>query len=392
MSRPLHLLTVWNPSYTSDSMHGHIKIVLKLAEKSRKSETRDDDVYVWWGKILSRSRDQKKLSHIDEILAIQNQIQEGTETHLYLTDYRSLYVAWLGGITTRNVHEDEGEQSHVPAYYREEDFSFDCWFRLKDIRRIVADDTLEVIEMLKELKNTQFDDKPVSLYGGMINTPLIVAREREQLWFASREYLTGGAFWAEYDADRSGPTGRLAQDLRDNLFGRRNWAALEVTSRNFFATAEAVYRSARETTHFDFSPAVVEYCKAVEVELNTLFLSSFREKLSHLPPKDTVTTIHQTMEINLVDCIDHFTVGAIIAFLKRDARFKSCVKLALPNDQGWLLGRLPGELLALRDLRNRAAHEAKLNREEVEEVRNHLLGIGCKGLMSEIVEIKMKTL
>ena len=39
------------------------------------------------------------MPHADDILAIQDQIEGGVETHLYLTDYRSLYMAELDEIT-----------------------------------------------------------------------------------------------------------------------------------------------------------------------------------------------------------------------------------------------------------------------------------------------------
>ena len=39
----------------------------------------------------------------------------------------------------------------------------DFWFRLWDIRRLVAGDTAAVIEELKRLRNTRYHDRPVSL-------------------------------------------------------------------------------------------------------------------------------------------------------------------------------------------------------------------------------------
>lgn len=33
------------------------------------------------------------------------------------------------------------DDDHVPTFYRDADLSCDCWFRLFDIRRVVADDT-----------------------------------------------------------------------------------------------------------------------------------------------------------------------------------------------------------------------------------------------------------
>src|SRR3972149_5108852 len=88
-----------------------------------------DEVYVWWGKIRSKNRDGR-LKHHDQVTALDAQAQAGTETHLYLTDYRSLYVAEVGEVTDEDVREDEGEARHAAF-----------WFRLFDIRRLVGDGT-----------------------------------------------------------------------------------------------------------------------------------------------------------------------------------------------------------------------------------------------------------
>jgi hypothetical protein len=98
MTRPLHLFTVWNPSYSDDALDTHLAILLDWARKRRIGEAKPEDVYVWWGKIRSKNRDGA-LPHHKDVLAIDAQCDAQVETHLYLTDYRSLYVAEIGEIT-----------------------------------------------------------------------------------------------------------------------------------------------------------------------------------------------------------------------------------------------------------------------------------------------------
>jgi hypothetical protein len=94
------------------------------------------------------------------------------EIHLYLTDYRSLYVGHIDEITREPVTTTDPE--HVPHYYIDGAFYCDFWFRVQDLRRIVSDDLLAVIQELKQLENVLYFNKPVSLYGGMVNLPLVV--------------------------------------------------------------------------------------------------------------------------------------------------------------------------------------------------------------------------
>jgi hypothetical protein len=94
---PRHLLTVWNPSYADSIMDAHLEVLLGWAERHREGKAEPEERYVWWAKLRSPNR-QQPLPHTSEILAIQEAIERGEETHLYLTDYRSLYVGHLGSV------------------------------------------------------------------------------------------------------------------------------------------------------------------------------------------------------------------------------------------------------------------------------------------------------
>ena len=87
MTAPTHLLTVWNPSYVDDAMDAHLRVLLRWAERRDRGEAAPDDVYVWWAKLRSPRR-EGDLPHVDDVLALNEQITADVETHLYLTDYR----------------------------------------------------------------------------------------------------------------------------------------------------------------------------------------------------------------------------------------------------------------------------------------------------------------
>jgi hypothetical protein len=156
--------------------------------------------------------------------------------------------------TTDDVREDL--DAPVPAYYAGQ--YCDCWFGLGDIRRLVEDDTLQVIAELKKLRNVHYNDRPVSLYGGMVDLPLVVTRPDGARFFdrREREELLDGKFWAEIDAGQSG-IGAIERDLRENLLGEAVWSALEPSARTFLASAEHLLRSNRQAPGFDFSAVVL---------------------------------------------------------------------------------------------------------------------------------------
>jgi len=243
---PRHLLTVWNPSYADDAMDEHVPVFLDWARRYSTGEAEADEVHVWWAKLRSPNR-VGPLEHAPDVLALQEQISTGIETHVYLTDYRSLYVAHLEEITDDDVPgEYPDERENMPAYY--EGKPADFWFRLADIRRLVANEAPAVIAELRKLRNVRYHDRPVSLYGGIVDLPLVVRAEEEPAWFADTATVLDGRLWVEYEAQYRGETERIAQKLRDNLLGAAVWSRLEATTRSFLASAEAVFRARRSST------------------------------------------------------------------------------------------------------------------------------------------------
>ena len=382
-----HLLSVWNPSYADDAMDRHLEVLLRWAAARHDGRADDDDIYVWWAKLRSSNR-QAPLPHATDVLDLAPQIDGGIETHLYLTDYSSLYVAQLVEVTGEDVlGEYPDERDHMPAYYEEHDADF--WFRIWDIRRLVAKDPPATIEELKRLRNTRYHDRPVSLYGGIVDLPLIVTREDGASWFADIGALTEGRRWAERDAELKGETERLSAELRDNLLGQEIWDALESSSRTFLTTAEAVFRARRGDPGFDFSGSAVEVTKAVETELNALVFPALRRMLAKAPPAQREVRTGEGL-LDLGGRVSHQSLGTIRKLLDDDTT-RQPLRTALPHDWRWLEGELPAQLEPVRDLRNPAAHDRAVTREEMGRLRQSVLGIGCEGLLVRIVRAKLRS-
>ena len=194
-----HLVSVWNPAYAGDAMEATLEMLLGAVRAYRSGSIAEEDVYVWWGKVRSPNRLQQ-LEHLPEILSLDEELRGESgpdrEVHLYLTDYRSLYVGHVAEVTADDVRDDEDEHDHVPPFYTDRRLSCDCWFRLFDVRRVVADDTPGVVDELRKLANLRYHGHPVSIYGGMVELPLIVSRADGARWFEAdvRERLIEGRF------------------------------------------------------------------------------------------------------------------------------------------------------------------------------------------------------
>ncbi len=233
---PRHLVTVWNPAYAADAMEAHQRILRAAAEACREKKCDEDDVYVWWAKLRSSNRLQP-LPHLDEILAIgaeQCGDEPDAETHLYLTDYRTLYVAHVAEITADDPRKDPAERARIPAYYLADGIFADFWFRLWDIRRLVQDDTESVIHDLQQLRNVRYEDKPVSIYGGMVELPLIVTEPEPVQYFdeATRAQVTGGRTGWSSRRGRRAAAGSRATSGRTSSATRRGTGSTPPRARS----------------------------------------------------------------------------------------------------------------------------------------------------------------
>lgn len=378
-----HLLAVWNPSYASDAMDATLDLLRAAAAEHRSGIRDEENVFVWWGKVRSSNR-QQALPHLESVLALDGQLRgnEGpsVEMHLYLTDYRSLYVAHIGEITRDDPSSDGAR--HLPAYYETHHLACDCWFQLWDIRRVVTDDMLGVIEELKKLRNTRYHDRPVSIYGGMVELPLIVTRNDGARYFDAdvRDQLTDGRFWVEFDADRVG-LGRMERELRDNLIGENAWGGLDPVARGFVATAERIFRDHRDEPGFDLGPVIVNLAKAFEVQVNLLL----RQALASVPDQQRLANVDgQTVDVARGTL---WTLGQLASIISEEHAINSAVRRTLRHGD-WFAASLPPVLRQLAELRNSAAHSGRASRDVVTRLRNQVVGVGTGGSLVELGKVR----
>lgn len=377
-----HLVAVWNPSYAANAMDEHLRVLRDWARRcAERRGVTDDDVYVWWGKVKSSNR-QQPLSHRPDVLAVGDQLEDG-ETQLYLTDYRSLYVGELFEVTGDDLSNSERE--HAPAYYRDDDLHCDFWFKLGDIRRLVVDDTLGVVEELKKLRNVHYNDRPVSIYGGMVNLPLVVTRPDGAEFFDpdERETLAGDRLWAEFDAELGSGIARTERDLRENRFGEKLWHSLEPAARVFVATGEKLYRDHRDDPAFDFAPVLTSFAKAMEVQGNAVL----GRALAKAPKAARLANLNG----RTVDLTEHrsLSLGELAHVMRGARELNEVLGRAIENAR-WTCDSFPAVAAALADARNPRAHTAVVDRATATHWRNRLVGVGCEGDLVSLAKARLK--
>lgn len=379
-----HLVAVWNPSYAKDAMEEHLAVLLHHATRVREERRPDDEAYVWWGRVQSVNR-RDPLAHVADIRAIDERLTEedAPETHVYLTDYQSLYVADLAEIRFGDL--PASEMAHVPRYYATDRLSCDFWLKLWDIRRLVTNDNLGTIEELKRLHNVHYHDRPVSLYGGMVNLPLVVTRPDEARFFDpdERDVATTSALWAEFDAEMGASLASVERAIRDDMIGDAAWVAFDPVVRNFVATGEKVYRDRRADPSFDFAPVLASFSKAIEVQLNGVL----RRVLPKVPARPRRLNMDGTT-LDLMEC-GSFMLRDLVRVLNDDEERVAALSALLVNGP-WLTGQFAAVLDEFRGIRNDGMHERRIDRRTATFWRNQLLGVGCVGHLVELAKVRMR--
>ena len=283
-------------------------------------------------------------------------------------------MAEVAAISAENP--DVNDLIHTPAYYVRNQLTCDCWFMLVDIRRLVADDLMGVIDQLKLLTNLRYHDQPVSLYGGMVELPLLVTRADERTFFSAdeRTALTGGVNWVEFDAETGG-LGAMERDLRENLFGGPVWSAFDPSTRTFLATAEKVFRDHRNDPGFDFAAVVTNLAKAVEVETNR----ALRTDLTGAPPG--VRFYNKDGQSVDLARHGHLSLNDLARAIGDDRGRMDTLRKKRGN---WFAEQLPPMLDALRAARNPGAHSAAVSREVATVWRNRICGVGEPGVAAQL--------
>ena len=379
-----HLVAVWNPSYARNAMEEHLAVLLRHASELEQGKSRDEDVYVWWGRVHSLNR-RSDLPHVDDIRAIESTLasEDPPETNLYLTDYQSLYVADLAEIRFGRL--PDAERSHVPAYYAADHLECDFWFKLWDIRRLVTDDILGTIEELKRLNNVHYHNRPVSLYGGMVELPLIVTRQDGASFFDEdeRDNFTSASLWAEFDAQMGSGIVAVERALRDDLLGDSAWSALDPTVRTFIATGENVFREHRFDPAFDFSSVLGSFSKAIEVQLAIVLRHGFLRL--------TGSQRFLNIDATSVDLAERrgLTLYQLVQVLAGDKGRSDALTAMLVNGN-WLTGQFAAVIDEFRNVRNQGTHLRRIDRKTAGFWRNQLLGVGSVGHFVELAKVKLR--
>jgi hypothetical protein len=173
----------------------------------------------------------------------------------------------------------------------------------------------------------------------------------------------------------------LERELRENLLGDVVWRAFQPEVRTFVAAAERDFRTYRGDAAYDFTPVVVNFGKALEVQCNAIL----RRALARTPMKARLVRF----EGGTVDVLSRGPLS--LRQLARALGGEPALVAALGptlTDSRWFTGQLPSILDAFADIRNPAAHSTRVDRIVATDWRDRLLGVGCEGVLVQLAKVR----
>jgi hypothetical protein len=83
-----------------------------------------------------------------------------------------------------------------------------------------------------------------------------------------------------------------------------------------------------------------------------------------------------------------YSLGTLALIIEGMDTINSHLKRQSSSAGEWFTASLPAILKDLADIRNRAAHSSALDRDTVQTLRNHYLGLGCEGDFIKLAKVR----
>ncbi len=339
-----HLLILYNPYYQQDVIQQHLSV---LQENSQ----------VGFGKIRSKLNDQEKHHSLEEIYKATS---EKNFLQLFLTDYANLFVAKVIKVSK------DIDESLIPSYYKEKKLEVEDFF---------------IISLLRDQFLANFiepNNHTYAIYGNNYVYPLPVRLKEERSYFLgdekhylsvykSKEYLT------------------MQENFMRFVFGKRLFYLLHPSSINNIIHAELELLQSENDLLNDFTSIIVKYSKTLEYEIYLFAKKVLLKACEKDPSLYDLTYKVQGKSLILEDFFTQKPNLGSVKFLLRHEKVQYHLEENLNRFINYPFSK---SLSLIQDICNEAVHKKAPGLNEVEKLRNEILGIEGASLLKGILTHK----
>lgn len=361
-----NLVILYNPYYQSDVIEQHLKILI-------------DKEQVAFGKVRSKI---KNIEHEfqEQLENIYTQIDNLNHLQLFLTDYANLFVAKVEKVTTEEMNDI------APNYYQEKGLEVEQWYIITDIRELVRNDFEKIRDnYLVNFTTPNFHDHTYAVYGNNYIYPLVIEMKK------SIDYFDDSTVKHYANVYKSKEYLDIKNALLKFSFGKKYINYMHPNSVDNIISAEIEYQSNKDNPLYDLSSVVVKYSKTIEQELY-LFFKVLINFLSKKNPS-ILNTEYQVQNFNytLHDIFTHKpNLGTYKYLLGQKAIQYELRERCNKQVQFYILKTIPYHINTIQKIRNETVHGNPPTLQDVEILRDKIIGIGCESMIVEFSKCKMQ--
>lgn len=321
-----------------------------------------------FGKTRSKLNDQEKQDSLEEIYKATN---EKNFLQLFLTDYANLFVAKVVRVS-KDI--DEGL---IPSYYKEKNLEVEDFFIISDLRELVRED----FSLLRDQFLANFiapNNHTYAIYGNNYVYPLPVRLKEERSYFLGDEKHYLSVYKSKEYLD-------MQENFMRFVFGKRLFYLLHPNSINNIIHAELELLQSENDLLNDFTSIIVKYSKTLEYEIY-LFAKKVLLKACENDPSlyDLVYEV-QGRSFTLKDFFTKKPNFGSVKFLLRHEKIQCHLEENLKRFINYPFSR---SLSLIQNIRNEAVHQKAPGLNEVEKLRNEILGIEGASLLKGVLTHK----
>ncbi|GAA8602430.1 hypothetical protein KYTH63_07400 [Helicobacter pylori] len=349
-----HLLILYNPYYQQDVIQQHLSV---LQEKSQ----------VGFGKIRSKLNDQEKHDSLEEVYKATN---EKNFLQLFLTDYANLFVAKV-------IRVSRDDESLIPSYYKEKNLEVEDFFIISDLRELVRED----FSLLRDRFLANFiapNNHTYAIYGNNYVYPLPVRLKEERSYFLGDEkhYLS---------VYKSKEYLIMQENFMRFVFGKRLFYLLHPDSINNIIHAELELLQSENDLLNDFTSIIVKYSKTLEHEI---YLFAKKVLLKACKKDPSLYDLDYEVQGRTLILKDFFAKKPNLGSIKFLLKHEKIQDHLEENLKRFINYPFSKSLSLIQNIRNEAVHTKAPGLNEVEKLRNEILGIEGASLLKSILTRK----
>lgn len=359
MKQNLHFFTVFNPLLKPTEHH------LTQAHEfhqllKKKVETEEHKAHLYWGKI--KKTDKNKALNVEDYkkIVFENK-KAGKETHLFISDFNFFWVCKVEEVTTKRP-----KPSETLSIYETEDV--EIWFKIKDMD-LLSDHPCSTREYIAKLSSGEF--KSLNPYLPGLRYPLIVDDLSAELHF--KKYKNQKRILLENPLLRSEI---IHRDQVAYTIPRSSFDKIPDLLKKKIIWAEELFSELHEKDSLyqqKLSTVAFSYLKILEALLNHTLMKEIDLRI------DSKKDFHGLPEMYKI--LNRFiwqgyNIDEMMMNTLHDEFWKFC-KIDVRNFLHQNAGQAPIHSVTSE---NALSTSASLF------IRNSMLGVGCKGILNEIIE------